>query len=248
MHVQESLDSLDTVSQGVLLSSHCLDRNTEAMFSLWQHVFSSVHWQDTARLATLLRMSATSATNGLAGSGHRYAMAAAASSLSPAAALSEQFSGMTHLNLLNKLSQDEVGGLVQKLRRIASLVLNKDGMRVALNTSQPDQFSRATESFLAGLEGAGGSLGALEEGHFKAGSLSQHYITPFPINFTSMAVPTVPYTHPDHPALKVLSALLSSKFLHSEIREKGGAYGGGATAGSGWTNYSNTRILFGFQK
>ena len=35
----------------------------------------------------------------------RYAMAAAASSLSPAAALSEQFSGMTHLNLLNKLSQ-----------------------------------------------------------------------------------------------------------------------------------------------
>ena len=239
MHVQESLDSLDTVSQGVLLSSHCLDRNTEAMFSLWQHVFSSVHWQDTARLATLLRMSATSATNGLAGSGHRYAMAAAASSLSPAAALSEQFSGMTHLNLLNKLSQEDVGGLVQKLRRIAGLVLNKGGMRVALNTSQPDQFSRATESFLAGLErveGAGASLGTLEGGHFQAESLSQHYITPFPINFTSMAVPTVPYTHPDHTALKVLSALLSSKFLHSEIREKGGAYGGGATAGSGRTN------------
>lgn len=60
MHVQESLDSLDSVSQGVLLSSHCLDRNTAEMFSLWQHVFSSVHWQDTARLATLLRMGATS--------------------------------------------------------------------------------------------------------------------------------------------------------------------------------------------
>ena len=41
MHVQESLDSLDSVSQGVLLSSHCLDRNTAEMFSLWQNVFSS---------------------------------------------------------------------------------------------------------------------------------------------------------------------------------------------------------------
>ena len=33
--------------------------------------------------------------------------------------------------------------------------------------------------------------------------------------------------------MQVLSGLLSAKFLHSEIREKGGAYGGGATAGSG---------------
>ena len=30
---------------------------------------------------------------------------------------------------------------------------------------------------------------------------------------------------------RVLASVLSSKFLHTEIREKGGAYGGGAVAG-----------------
>merc|ERR1712106_487293 len=66
-----------------------------------------------------------------------------------------------------------------------------------------------------------------------------HYVTPFPINFTSLAVPTVPFANVDNASLKVLAALLSSKYLHPEIREKGGAYGGGATAGSGaFTFYS----------
>lgn len=244
MHVQEHQADLSQVTQAVLLSSNCLDRNTEHMFSLWSHVFSSVHWQDTNRLAALLRMSATAATNGLPQSGHRYAMTAAASSLSPAAFLSEQFSGMTHLNLLNRLSQEDVTKLVKKLQIIAGLVLNKKKMKVALNTSQPELFAKATEVFLNETEGQfdldlGGQTS--ESLDFKAETQSQHFVTPFPINFTSLSVPTVPYSHPDHAPLKVLASLLSSKYLHSEIREKGGAYGGGATQGSGAFTYYSYR-------
>ena len=36
----------------------------------------------------------------------------------------------------------------------------------------------------------------------------------------------MPYSDPDAPALMVLAKLLRSDFLHREIREKGGAYGG----------------------
>merc|ERR1712106_810147 len=68
-----------------------------------------------------------------------------------------------------------------------------------------------------------------------------HYVTPFPINFTSLAVPTVPFANVDNASLKVLAALLSSKYLHPEIREKGGAYGGGATAGGGTFTYYSYR-------
>ena len=49
------------------------------------------------------------------------------------------------------------------------------------------------------------------------------------VNFVSKSFPTVPYTHPDSAPLRVLAKLLSSKYCHREIREKGGAYGGGAT-------------------
>jgi presequence protease len=36
----------------------------------------------------------------------------------------------------------------------------------------------------------------------------------------------VHYTHPDSPALEILSNFLDSKRMNPEIREKGGAYGG----------------------
>lgn len=40
---------------------------------------------------------------------------------------------------------------------------------------------------------------------------------------------TVPYAHEDAAALLLLGQVLSTCFLHREIREKGGAYGGGAS-------------------
>ena len=71
-HVQEDQADLSKVTQALLITSHCLDRNVDRMYELWQHVFSSVHWQDSNRLATLIKMSATGAANGLAQNGHRY--------------------------------------------------------------------------------------------------------------------------------------------------------------------------------
>jgi len=243
MHVQEDQADLAKVTQAILINSHCLDRNVEKMYELWQHVFSSVHWQDSNRLATLIKMSATGATNGLAQSGHRYAMASAASSLTPAGKLSEQFSGMSHLNLLKKLSQEDAEVIAKKLQRIAGIVLSKGGMRVALNTSAPEHFVKATESFLSNLGGGEGKAETEKDAadNFLATTLYQHYVTPFPINFTSLSIPTVSYSSPDSAPLKVLSGLLSAKYLHSEIREKGGAYGGGATAGSGAFTYYSYR-------
>ena len=51
----------------------------------------------------------------------------------------------------------------------------------------------------------------------------------------------MPYTHEDSASLFLLGQAMSASFLHREIREKGGAYGGGASAspidgvfGTGW--------------
>ena len=53
-----------------------------------------------------------------------------------------------------------------------------------------------------------------------------------------MTIPGVSYTHSDFPTLQILSKLLSQNFLHTEIREKGGAYGSGVQAGSAISFYS----------
>ena len=48
------------------------------------------------------------------------------------------------------------------------------------------------------------------------------------VNFCARAYRGVPACSPDSPKLRLAAALMSSKFLHKEIREKGGAYGSGA--------------------
>ena len=47
-----------------------------------------------------------------------------------------------------------------------------------------------------------------------------------PVSYVTRIFKTVPYSHPDSAHLIVLAKLLRAGYLHREIREKGGAYGG----------------------
>ena len=143
-------------------------------------------------------------------------MASAASSLSPAGQLSELFSGMSHLNLLKKLSQEDAEVIAKKLQRIAGIVLSKGGMRVALNTSSPEHFVKATESFLLNLGGKA-EAGQDVSDSFLATTQYQHYVTPFPVNFTSLSIPTVPYSSPESAPLKARHIHICTSSLYEVI-------------------------------
>ncbi len=64
-----------------------------------------------------------------------------------------------------------------------------------------------------------------------SGSLAprRFFALPIAVNYLAQCVRTVPFTHADSPALSVAAQLMSSIFLHREIRERGGAYGGGCS-------------------
>ncbi|KAG3257777.1 pitrilysin metallopeptidase 1 [Ictidomys tridecemlineatus] len=63
---------------------------------------------------------------------------------------------------------------------------------------------------------------------FKPCQIKTHFQLPFPVYYVGECIRTVPYVHPDHASLRILARVMTAKFLHTEIREKGGAYGGGA--------------------
>jgi Zn-dependent M16 (insulinase) family peptidase len=57
----------------------------------------------------------------------------------------------------------------------------------------------------------------------------QMWIANTQVNFCAKAYPTVTMEHPDAAPLSVLGGFLRNGYLHTAIREKGGAYGGGAS-------------------
>ena len=58
--------------------------------------------------------------------------------------------------------------------------------------------------------------------------LRNYFAVPSQVNYVAGVVPTVPYNHEDCPSLRVIAKILSLNYLHNQIREKNGAYGGGA--------------------
>ncbi|KAK7112412.1 hypothetical protein V1264_011876 [Littorina saxatilis] len=231
-HTQEN-----HIQKGVTFSSYCLERNLNKLLELWTLVFNSPDFSDKDRLTTLIRMGASDLAASVPHSGHGYAMAHAAATLTPAAALTELFGGMTQVSLMKKIAEmPDLSQVVQQLQKIASAVLNKNNIRVAVNATpeaMPDTLKQV-EAFVNALPGQPESKPVYEPGRAPKGEgACTQFELPFSVNYVGQSVPTVPYTHPDRPVLTVLGTLLSRMFLHREIREKGGAYGSGATGGDG---------------
>uniref|UniRef100_A0A672NXF1 Pitrilysin metalloproteinase 1 n=1 Tax=Sinocyclocheilus grahami TaxID=75366 RepID=A0A672NXF1_SINGR len=242
------------VFQGIILSSSCLDRNLPDMFQLWSDIFNSPHFDDEQRLRVLVMMSAQELSNGISYSGHMYAMTSAARTLAPTADLQETFGGMDQVKFMKRIAEmTDLASVLRKLPRIKRHLLNPENMRCAVNAT-PQKMSDAAgevERFMGNIAAnrkerkpvrptvvevrpaSSASRKLISEPHFKPCQMKTYFQLPFNVNFVSECVRTVPFSHADYASLCILARMMTTKFLHGEIREKGGAYEGGATMGGG---------------
>ncbi|XP_074214426.1 presequence protease, mitochondrial isoform X4 [Camelus bactrianus] len=255
---------LDTYEQGVLFSSFCLDRNLPDMMHLWSEIFNNPRFEEEEHFRVLVRMAAQELSNGVPDAGHVYASVRAGRTLAPAGDLQETFEGMDQVRLMQRVADmADVRPVLRKLPRIKKHLLSCDHLRCSVNAT-PQQMSRAgtaVDTFVRSLgrsqkerkplrphvvekPALGGSSPVMRrlvmEPTFTPCQVKTHFLLPFPVSYVAECVRTAPYSHPDHASLKVLARLMTAKFLHTEIREKGGAYGGGAKLSYGgmFTLYS----------
>ncbi|XP_046643709.1 presequence protease, mitochondrial-like [Daphnia pulicaria] len=234
LHLTEGPGSVQSYEQGIAFSSHCLDRNLPDMFQLWQSIFNRLRLVDENRLETLIRNLVGDLGNSLTHSGHHFAMTHAGSSLTPTAHLKELDEGVTYIRRVKAIAEtNQFEPLLECMHEIAKHVLVKNNMRCALNMTADSQeeATKHLEGFVSSVKGSpiDQTLWTVDS-EFQPAVQRTHYVLPVPVNFTSKVVPGAPYLSPDFAPLRVLAGIMSSKFLHPEIREKGGAYGGGAAA------------------
>ncbi|KAI0212017.1 Presequence protease, mitochondrial [Lamellibrachia satsuma] len=241
-HVTDHHTDEDLFEKGVVFSSYCLDRNVNKMFELWTEIFNRLDLSDTGRLTTLVMMCAAEMAGSLAGAGHMYVMAHSASSLTAAAQVKEAMSGITQVNLMKSIAEGkDLGAIVQHLKDIAGHLLTAQHLRCAINAT-PDAIESSTkvmEKFVSGLPSPASqppeqnNMGCyVKNANFQPHPSETHFELPFQVNYVGRSAKTVPYTHADFSSLRILGRLMTAKYLHREIREKGGAYGGGASGNS----------------
>ena len=227
-----------TSVEGLSFSGYALDENVPAMYELLRTLVQETNFdgpEAESKVRQLLQADASGALDAIASSGHSYARRFAESGLSVQGLLTEQVAGLTQVQqIANLANRDESKGLediMSKLKDIQSFAIsNSSRLRTAI-TCEPKSAS-ANEAALVRFLSTLSQNPSPPENTTLILDTPQSTFCPLPyqVYYTAASLPTVSYGDPAGAPLQILSQLITHKHLHHEIREKGGAYGGGAYA------------------
>lgn len=237
-HSSTSPLALDQYEEGLVFSGYAFDRNVPAMYDLMRTVLIETDFDSPEaekRILQLLQASANGAMDAVAETGHGYARRYAMAGLTPEGRLREQIAGLTQVKLTTSLAaRTEPGALrdiVSKLKLLQSIAItNTSSLRVALNCDLQSASTngKALESFLSTLPAQISNPTTSKPQLAFERNTKSFFPLPYQVYYSGTALRTVPYVDPAGAPLQILAQLLTHKHLHHEIREKGGAYGGGA--------------------
>ena len=214
-----------------LFAGKALDRNNRKLAELMSETAHAVRFDEHDRIRDLISQKRARREQSITGSGHTLAMTAASSGMSPVAELSHRFNGLEGIRKLRALDDANRQGDSSKLAAQfeamhAKLLAAPRHYMVIAEAAKMDtlvgEFESVWQPATASHDFSSFALNKLKK------IVKQMWVTNTQVNFCARAYPTVPMEHPDAAALTVLGGFLRNGFLHTAIRERGGAYGGGA--------------------
>jgi Zn-dependent M16 (insulinase) family peptidase len=235
--VRTSFDDMGACLPFVSFNGKCLIRNQERMFEIIEELLCKFDFSNLSRLKSLLLEYRAGLESMIVQNGHRLAMSLASRNFSQSCALSETWHGIHQLQTIKKITDDladhKLKSVSEELSTIGKTLFTNKNLKMALigEDNAISAASAATESIIKGLEKSQKSLKSDHgfvppEIDFDNEIPMEGWSTSSAVSFVARTFETVRLEHEDAPALAVISKILRSLYLHREIREKGGAYGG----------------------
>ncbi len=231
-HARTRYDQSRTCLPFISFSGKCLVRNQEKMFEIIQELIAHFDFSDHARLKNLLNEYRAGLQSMIVHNGHRLAISVASRNFSPARSLGESWSGIHQLKTIKQmtdnLSGQKLSALSRDLTRIGNLLFARNNFQMALIGDESALMAANNSATAIFKQLRAGKHDGFGPPNIRLDDeiLREGWITSTAVSFVAQTFETVRITHADAPALAVISKLLRSMYLHREIREKGGAYGG----------------------
>ncbi|CAO3609626.1 unnamed protein product [Cunninghamella blakesleeana] len=229
---------LDGLEESIIINGNCLNNNVDKMCDLMVQLIQETNFDNTDKLKTLIKSTATSLNNSIINSGHVYASSYSSSTITPASASNEMLYGLSQIKFMNELNKnitsiDNIPTIVEKLKYLSASIIHQSSMRLAIICGE--EVMNENISHLSTLinrlpkHASEYNISLSDILLFNSSFKNTFHPIQSSVNFSARSLRGVHYTHPDSAKLQVLSSLLTSHYLHREIREKNGAYGGGST-------------------
>ncbi|KXO87018.1 peptidase M16 [Acinetobacter venetianus] len=232
--LRSKVDDKERISAWLTLTTKSLTQKFDAI-QLLKLAFEKLRFDEKDRIIELLQQRKTRWQSRLSGSGHSYAMQAASRQMSALALRDYHNTGLGALNwlsdLVNKIDQDETAyqSLINELQAIHRKLLQAPKQFLLVcEEHQSDRLVEEIQNVWDKLE-VNKEPVSLTQVERVESSEDEAWLIQANVQFCSSAYQAVDVAHADAAPLMVLAAYLRNGFLHSAIREKGGAYGGGAS-------------------
>ncbi|WP_144776267.1 insulinase family protein [Marinobacter maritimus] len=229
------IDDVQDLSGYMVFSGKALVRNRTVLTKLLRDVYTSARFDEKDRIREIVAQIRARREQAVTGSGHALAMGAAAQGMSPGAWLSFRLGGLAGIRGTKELDQSlkDPAALDAFCKQLASLHGKiREQTREFLIIGEEEQLPALIDD----LKSCWQSDTGVESSRWEMEPVSfvtrEAWLTSTQVNFCARAYSTVPVDHPDAAALSVLGGFLRNGYLHRAIREKGGAYGGGAAQDS----------------
>jgi presequence protease len=227
--ILEHPDNSARFISSLVIKGKALNHKADKLFEILTDLCTAPDFTNLERLHTVLNQLRTSLENSISGSGHSYAARAAAAQLSASASRREIWSGFSQIALIKTLAKknpDQLRETSERLQRMARQLFTRTNVTCAVTSDSSDQNAEFTQlnAFLTSLPSS--PVPKRPAASFNPTNRPLGFSYSVPVSYVTRVFPAVSFTHPDAAPLSVLAKLLRAGFLHREIREKGGAYGG----------------------
>ena len=208
------------------VSGKSLEKNAHLMHELILKTVNEANLDDKKRIKELLSFISADNEQSLTQNGHILAMANAAAQITPEASTNDLTSGIRFINNTGILSKD-----AENSENLDIYIKNLKSIQSKISSAPKYIFTASSleeEELNLKLSNAENAITVSDQKFVSIQNDSVGWITGSQVCFCAEAFPSVESSHEDAPALSILGAVLRNGYLHSAIREKGGAYGSGA--------------------
>ena len=213
-------------SLGLKITSKSLEEKEIEMQNLMIETAKDSNFSDKNRIKDMLNFISSDNEKSLIQNGHILSMSNAGAQINNISATNDFASGLNFITNTSKLSKN-----IDKNSELDLYIELLNSIKNKINPIPSYSFTASSldmEQSKINFEFDNKNNSFNIQNYFDIQQESVGWITGAQVTYCAEAFATVDFFHKDSPALSVLGAVLRNGYLHSAIREKGGAYGSGA--------------------
>jgi len=216
--INRKTEDFSTCTPSFAIHGKALSRKTKELFSIIEGMIENPKFDNTKRLKELLEKHKIALQNNVSHNAMKYAKLHSAKNLNYPSLLQDLFFGVSHYHFIKNLSSE---GWIDVVKHLHKKVLSSINPHIVTSSHASQAKSPlhipCTEKHLP-----------WENQLLKKNPKKTGFCAATPVAFTSQIFQTIPFDHEDAANLALGAKILENHYLHTHLREMGGAYAGGA--------------------